>query len=94
MQLIGGPVQENKEKAQRANPIAYVGKDDPPFFIYHGTWDKLVPPDQAQDLHDALLASGVQSELFWLRGRGHIAAFLTDGAAFDAATEFLDRQLR
>src|SRR5262245_55893196 len=26
--LVGGPVQENKEKAARANPITYVSKDD------------------------------------------------------------------
>jgi len=30
-QLIGGPIQENKEKVAKANPITYVTKDDAPF---------------------------------------------------------------
>src|SRR5581483_402137 len=34
--LVGGPIQENKEKAAKANPITYVSKDDPPFLILHG----------------------------------------------------------
>ena len=29
-------MQDNKDKAGRANPIAYVSKDDPPFLIMHG----------------------------------------------------------
>ena len=29
--LVGGPVQENKDKVAHANPITYVTKDDPPF---------------------------------------------------------------
>lgn len=41
--LIGGAVMENKDKAARANPITYVTKDDPPFFIVHGDADPIVP---------------------------------------------------
>jgi acetyl esterase/lipase len=93
-QFLGTNWKTDPEAYRRASPVTYISRDDPPFFIYHGTLDKLVPPDQAQDLHDALLASGVRSELFWLRGLGHIAAFLLDGAAIDSAVEFLDRELR
>lgn len=93
-QFLGTNWKTDPQAYRRASPVTYVSRDDPPFFLYHGTWDKLVPPDHAQDLHDALLAAGVPSELFWLKARGHIAAFLTDGAAVDAATGFLDRQLR
>lgn len=93
-QLLGTDWKTDPDAYRRASPVTYVSGDDPPFFIYHGSWDKRVPPDHAQDLHDALLGAGVRSELFWLRGRGHIGAFLTDGAAFDAAAAFLDRELR
>ena len=31
--LIGGAIQENRDKTARANPITYVTKDDPPFLI-------------------------------------------------------------
>ena len=34
--LIGGPVQDNKEKARAASPLTYVSKDSAPFLIMHG----------------------------------------------------------
>ena len=37
--LIGGPVQNNKEKARAASPLTYVGKDSAPFLIVHGDKD-------------------------------------------------------
>ncbi len=52
--LLGGPVQENKELAQRANPITFVTKDDPPFLIVHGDKDRLVPISQSRLLCEAL----------------------------------------
>ena len=42
-QLIGGPVQENKEKARKASPLTYVSKDSAPFLIMHGDKDNMVP---------------------------------------------------
>lgn len=93
-QFLGTNWKTDPEAYRRASPVTYVSSDDPPFFIYHGGWDQLVPVDHAEDLHAALQAAGVRSELFVLRGRGHITAFLTDGAAFDAAATFLDRELR
>ena len=37
--LIGGPVQENQEKARKASPLTYVSKDSAPFLIMHGDKD-------------------------------------------------------
>ncbi len=34
--LIGGAIQENKEKARAANPINYISSKTPPFLIIHG----------------------------------------------------------
>jgi dipeptidyl aminopeptidase/acylaminoacyl peptidase len=31
--LLGGPIQQHRDKATQANPITYVSKDDPPFLI-------------------------------------------------------------
>lgn len=93
-QLLGTSLQANPELYRSASPVTYISPDDPPFFLYHGNADLLVPVDHARDLHAALLASGVRSELFILRGRGHMTAFLTDGPAFEAAASFLDRELR
>lgn len=93
-QLLGTNWKTAPEAYRRASPVTYISRDDPPFFIYHGSWDQLVPVDHAEDLHAGLESVGVRSELLLLRGRGHLTAFLTDGAAFDAAAAFLDRELR
>ena len=69
--LLGGPVQQNKEKAQLANPITYVSKDDPPFLIVHGDKDRLIPISQSQLLYDALKAAGVQVKFHTVKGAGH-----------------------
>jgi acetyl esterase/lipase len=57
--LIGGPVSRNLDKAERANPIHYITKDDPPFLIMHGDKDPVVPLAQSQLLADALRKAGV-----------------------------------
>jgi len=69
--LIGGPVQQNKEACQRANPITYVTKDDPPFLIVHGDKDLTVPHNQSRLLYDALKKAGVQVKFHTVKGAGH-----------------------
>lgn len=70
-ELIGGAIQQNKEKAQRANPITYVTKDDPPFLIVHGDKDPLVPHSQSQFLYEALKKAGVKVRFHTVKGAGH-----------------------
>ena len=43
---------------------------------------------------DALDQAGVTNEVFTIRGHGHISAHFFDGAAIEAALDFLDRYLR
>jgi acetyl esterase/lipase len=69
--LLGGPVQGNKDKAARANPIAYVSKDDPPFLIMHGDKDPTVPFSQSELLVEALKAAGVEVTFHPVKGAGH-----------------------
>ncbi|MEC3606191.1 hypothetical protein P9126_04060 [Bacillus glycinifermentans] len=40
--LIGGAVQESREKARKASPIHYVHRDAPPILIIHGDQDDIV----------------------------------------------------
>jgi len=69
--LIGGPIQANKDKVQRANPITYVTKDDPPFLIVHGDRDPLVPHSQSEILCEALQKAGVDVTFYTVKGGGH-----------------------
>ena len=93
-QFLGGTQAEIPQAFAAASPITRVAAGQPPVFLYHGSWDQLVPYDHATDYRKALSAAGIPNELFTLRGRGHITAFLTSGEAMDAALDFLDRWLR
>jgi len=69
--LIGGPVQENKEKARKASPLTYVSKDSAPFLIMHGDEDNVVPLGQSKVLAEALKKAGVEVKLVVVEGNGH-----------------------
>ncbi len=88
--LIGGPVEENEEKAIAASPLTYVSKDDPPFLIIHGDQDTTVPVSQSRLFAAALEAAGVETTLDVVAGRGHG----TGGPRFEAAIKsFFDKHL-
>jgi acetyl esterase/lipase len=92
--LIGCAIQTCADQTNRANPIAYITPDDPPFLIVHGTNDCLVSPQQSQILHNALNAASLNSTLFYIQGAGH------GGDAFDRpeiqtlVDNFLDSKLK
>ena len=88
--LIGGPIQENKGKVARANPITYVTADDPPFLILHGDQDRQVPLEQSRLLHRALRAAGVDATLHVVGGAGH---GLPGPAPDEMAREFFQKHL-
>lgn len=69
--LIGGPIQEYKEAANKANPISYVTEDAPPFLIVHGDKDPLVPHHQSELLYEALKSAGTQVRFHTLEGARH-----------------------
>ena len=69
--LIGGAIQQNKEKAARANPITYITSGDPPFLIAHGDADQLVPHHQSELLEAALKKAGVPVTFYTVKGGGH-----------------------
>jgi acetyl esterase/lipase len=54
-----------------ASPVTYVDPTDPPILIIHGTADKTVRFQQAQELHDRLRANNVRVELLALPGIDH-----------------------
>jgi acetyl esterase/lipase len=70
--LIGGAVKDNKERAAKANPITYVGKDAAPFLILHGDKDNTVPYyGQSELLAEALKRASVEVTLKKVEGAGH-----------------------
>jgi acetyl esterase/lipase len=91
-QLIGGPIQQNKDKTTRANPVSYVTSDDPPFLIVHGDSDPLVPHHQSELLAAALEKAGVPVTLYTVKGGGH--GGFKDPAVPAMTKEFLAKHLK
>ena len=92
--LLGGPVQENKEKAERANPIAYVSKDDPPFLILHGDKDTTVPFSQSELLEEALRKAGLDVTFRPVKGAGHGGREFSSEENRKLVEEFFDKHLK
>ncbi len=92
-QFLGGIREEIFSVYEQASPVLHVSPDDPPMFLYHGSWDQLVPVDHARDMYRALQAAGVDAELYIDHSRGHISMFLFGGNAVSAAIDFMARQL-
>ncbi|MDO8545713.1 MAG: alpha/beta hydrolase [Opitutaceae bacterium] len=90
--LIGGPLQENKDKARRASPLMYVTRDDAPILIVHGDSDPLVPVAQSETFFSALKESGVDASLYIVKGGGH--GGFTDPEVNRQVFAFFDRTLQ
>lgn len=92
--FIGDTQAEMPDAYAKASPVVHVHTDAPPFFIFHGTWDNLVPVDHATDFHEALQEAGITTELYLQHLRGHYTSFIFRGGAVQAGTQFLYRHLR
>jgi acetyl esterase/lipase len=91
--FIGGTRAEENEAYQLASPARQITPQAPPFFLFHGKWDQLVPVDHATDFYQALQDNNIESELYLQSFRGHFASFLLRGSAIDAGIAFLNRQV-
>jgi acetyl esterase/lipase len=91
--LLGGDTGVKKFLAEQGTPQKYISKDDPPFLIAHGDQDKLVPLKQSQELHEALKAAGVESELIVAKGAGHGPGVGTP-ANIQKMAAFMDKHLK
>ncbi len=92
--FIGGTQAEMPDAYAMASPVVHVHADAPPFFIFHGTWDHLVPVDHATDFQEALQEASITTELYLQHLRGHYASFIFRGGAVQEGTQFLYRHLR
>ncbi len=92
-QFLGGTIETHPEAYTAASPVTHITANAPPFFLYHGAWDSLVPTDHATDFQAALAAEGIPTEMEILRLRGHITTFLFSGGAIDDGIQFLGRQM-
>lgn len=91
--LTGVPYEENPNLWREASPLALVTADDPPFFLYHGTFDVTVSKNNSRSMYEALSAAGVPTELYLVYGLEHLSTFWIN-APVKRGIEFLDLRLR
>ncbi len=92
-QFLGGTQQQVPERFRQASPVHFISKRSPPTFVYHAANDTLVPPEHAWAAIQALEKHGVPHEVYWIKARNHIPAFLLPASAINRAIDFLDRYL-
>jgi len=76
---------------RKASPITYIDGTDPPFKIYHGTFDCTVPPQQSMLLDSVLNAAGVYTSLSLSQHVGH--GFRPDAQQQQEMLAFLNAHL-
>jgi len=91
--LMGVPLAQDPDLWRDASPITVLTSDDPPTFLYHGTFDFTVNVKNANIMYDALNKAGVPAELYLARGLEHITTFWINAPA-EQSIDFLDRRLR
>lgn len=62
-QFLGGTLDEMRPTYRAASPITHVTTDSPPFFLFHGGLDGLVPESQARSFRSELARQGVPNQL-------------------------------
>jgi acetyl esterase/lipase len=92
--LLGGLVPDKMDLAKQASPVTYVSKNCPPFLIYHGEKDPIVPLQQAEALYEALKKAGVDSTLHVLDGAGHGGPKFGAAAVLDEEEAFFAKYLK
>lgn len=91
--LVRESLFRNADARSTASPVMYVGLDDPPFLIVHGTNDFVVPPAQAQELAERLQSAGVPVQLIMVEGASHVGVDPALDKLIPAGVDFLSSTL-
>jgi acetyl esterase/lipase len=69
--FIGSRFADNPAAHEKASPVKYVTRDAPPFLIFHGTKDWVVPIEQSRALAEKLKDVKASVKLVEVPGEGH-----------------------
>jgi len=90
---LGKSQAEAPEVYQRASPTSYVTPDDPPFFLFHGNSDWIVPWESSLTMHRKLLDANLNSQHEIAERKGHLGTF-ADMTWVQQAIVFFDARLK
>jgi acetyl esterase/lipase len=92
--FIGAKYSDNPAAHEKASPIKYVKKDAPPFLIFHGTKDWVVPIEQSRALTEKLKDAHTSVKLVEVPGEGHGWAGTANAETTRATILFLAEALK
>jgi acetyl esterase/lipase len=92
--FLGGTAAEQPEAYRRASPISFISKNTPPFLLFHGTSDKLIPIDQSKRLAERLKSFGVPVQLVILEGENHGFSDANNQKCMQQMLDFLNERLK
>ena len=90
---IGATKNAKPDLYKKAAPLTYVDANDPPFYIYHGSDDALVPKSSTIKMHGKLSLVGVPSTYREVVGKGHFWTF-SDFKYLEESVDFFDKQFK
>ena len=74
-----------------ASPATYVSPNDPPFLLFHGDQDAIIPLEQSQTFYTALQQAGVPAQLVVVHNAGH--GFRPQGGPLSPSREEITAQV-
>ncbi|MEO8350146.1 MAG: alpha/beta hydrolase fold domain-containing protein [Chthoniobacteraceae bacterium] len=92
-QMVRNFVVDDSAQIRDASPIFHVDEKTPPFLIFHGTEDKIVPIEQSRSFQAALKKAGTEVELVEFPGEGHGFSPPIQTKMTQRAIEFFKRTL-
>lgn len=93
--LLGMDRKKWPEIAKEMSPLDQVkpGQDYPPFLLFHGDADKVVPYQQMVKMYDKLEADGYDVAAYWVKGANHEKDFWSE-RVYQTVLEFLDKKVK
>lgn len=93
--LLGMDRKKWPEIAKEMSPLDQVkpGQDYPPFLLFHGDADKVVPYQQMVKMYDKLEADGYDVAAYRVKGANHEKDFWSE-RVYQTVLEFLDKKVK
>ena len=90
-EYLGSLYAENPKVWEAASPTFLITESSPPVFLYHGSWDDLVEPNQMEMMADALKQKQRVVETYSVPLMGHMMVYLLSQSSVDHGIDFLKR---
>lgn len=95
-ELLGDKITDVEDLVEEANPMTYIHRDIPPFFIQHGRIDNLVPYQQSENLYKKIVetAGKDKAQFEILEGARHGGPHFEESENVEKVFAFLDKIMK